>query len=137
MKEFFTILFFGKVVLLTPQPVTFEDHLEIVLNEPIAAVTRGASLQVEVTSMIEVTGVIETREAVDDRFPEDCVRAILHGSDSQVELWRMGTRVSNDRVQIGLYSDSGVPIDTEFSRIEVFSCAQMTDVDVYWSNHKN
>ena len=136
MKEFFTVLFFGNVVLLTPQPVTFEDHLNIELDEPIMAITNGAGLQVDVTSMIEVTGVIETRHAVDARFPDGCVRAVLHSSNFQIVLQRMGTRVSKDRVQIGLYSDSGIPIEAEFSRIEVFSCEQMTEVNVYWSNHK-
>lgn len=136
MKEFFTILFYGKVILLTPNPVNVENQLDVMLDEPIVAVTSGASVQIDVSSMIEVTNVIETRQAVSSRFPDECLSGALHGANIEVALQDMGTAISSDSVQLILSSDSGVPIGTEFSRIVIFSCVNMTNVEIYWRNYK-
>ncbi len=136
MKEFFAILFFGKVVLLTPNPVTVDDHIDLDLDDPIVAVTTGAGLEIDVSSMIVVTDILATRRALRSRFPEDCLRATLFSSDSQVVLSRMGSLISDDSALISLSSDSGVPLKTEFSRIELDSCVRMTDVEIYWKNYK-
>lgn len=135
MKEFFAILFFGKVVLLTPNPVTIDDYIDLDLDDPIVAVTTGAALEIDVSSMIVVADISATRGALRSRFPEDCLRATLHSSDSQVVLSRIGPLISDDRALISLSSDSGVPLRTEFSHIELASCVRMTDVEIYWKNH--
>lgn len=135
MKEFFAILFFGKLVLLTPNPVTIDNSYELMLDEPIVAISRGANLQIDVSGMIKVTTIRETRQAVSSRFPDGCVRATLHGASGEVALRDIGPGVSTDTVRMILSSDSGIPVDTDFSRIEILSCVKMTDVLIYWKNH--
>lgn len=136
MKEFFTILFFGKVLLLTPNPVSVVDQFELTLDEPIAAITSGANVQIDVSSMFELTGITETRQTVSSRFPDGCLNAVLHGANSEVSLRNMGILVSNNSIRISLSANSGVPTDSEFSRITISSCVKMTDVEIYWANHK-
>ena len=136
MKELFAILFFGKTVLLTPNPVSIDGRFELMLDEPITAVTGGASLQIDVSSTIQVTTISETRQTVSSRFPDGCLSAVLFGANGEVILQDNGTSISNRDVRITLASVSGVPVGDEFSRIEVQSCLELTDVEIYWKNHK-
>lgn len=135
MKEFFTILFFGKLILLTPNPVTIDDSFELMLDDSIVAINRGANLQIDVSSMIKVATISETRQAVSSRFPNGCVWAVLHSASGEIALENIGPSVSEDTVRMILFSESGIPVDTDFSRIEIHSCVTMTDVDIYWKNH--
>ncbi len=136
MREFFAILFFGKWVLLTPNPVSVEGHLELSLEDPIVAVTSGASVRIDVSNLVSGSSISEIKQSFDSIFPESCVSAVLQGPDGPVALSRTSSLLSNDQTLLSLSSDTGVPTKTEFSRIELTSCVELKDVNIYWANYK-
>jgi len=136
MKEFFTILFYVKVFLLTPEPINIEEQIDLSLRQPVVAITSGAEIRIDVSSMFEVKGISETRQNVSARYPDGCLTAVLHGKNVEVPFQDEGIQVSNDTVRISLSASSGVLIDIEFSRVSITSCATMTGVEIYWANHR-
>jgi len=53
MKNLLLILFFSKIVLLTPAPIQLTDTwLELSPDKPIEAITSGASIYIDITSSI-------------------------------------------------------------------------------------
>ena len=71
MKEFFLILFFSKSILLTPTPVTLEGIVSLVPEEPISAITTGASVEIDISSIIvkgQNEGIVEFRERLKKIF---------------------------------------------------------------------
>jgi hypothetical protein len=142
MKEFFIILFFGKAVLLTPDPVSFVGVTHLSPDEPLVAVTSGASLQLDISNMIDAigikeTGILESTTILEKRFPEDCVKAVLYGDGITVVLDERAFLLSNDGARLALYSKTGVPTKTKFRKTTVTSCSEVTDVKIYWKNFKH
>ena len=54
MKEFFTLLFFYKDVVLTPVPINIDSKcLDIVPKEPLTVLTAGAALDIEISRQVK------------------------------------------------------------------------------------
>ena len=136
MKESLSILFFGKVFLLTPNPVTFERSFELVLDEPVSAVNGGASLRIDVTRQVGAfSGVVQAMRAADGEFPDGCLTGTLYGEDGDLELRQKGSSVSEDSIHLILAPESSVPVGVEYRQISITSCKRMVEVQMYWRNY--
>ncbi len=142
MIDFFLILFFSKTVLLTPNFVDISGNMgeyELYLDEPISAITQGASIQVDVWEMLSVNDdkdVIQIRDAISNRFPDGSIEGTLFGDDKEVRvLFRGGVLVSKDSARLVLSSDK-MPTSVDFSKVFVRSSIELERVRIYWKNYK-
>lgn len=142
MKDFFLILFFSKTILLTQNPITMSNgELELKLNEPIEAITSGASIQIDVTSMLKWDkneGIKELRKKLDAIFPSGSIKAKLIEDDGmEIDLIYTGSSLINeDNVRLSLYGDGKISVDKEFTSIKLISSVELDEVNVYWKNYK-
>lgn len=145
MGEFFNfikILVFSKTVLLTPNSVTFVGDYEIQPREPVTAITTGASLQIDISSLssgisVSERGIIEARESLRDLIPEGSVKAVLYGEEESVLLNDAHFLLSNNGAMIVLSASTGVPVNVEFREIKVSSKLELRNVEIYWKNYKH
>lgn len=141
MKQFLLILLFAKTVLLTPYPVSFESELEIAPAKPLKAITSGAEIQIQVTSMIAVdrgVGILKLQDAITEAFPSGTINAHLFSkSGKEIVLGYNGffSFAKND-VWLTLSKEGGMPTNMEFVKIVIESKVPLKDVNIYWKNHK-
>ena len=122
MKEFivfFKILFFSKVVLLTPVPVSISKDIPftLILEKPISAINRGASIEIDITSMIgSGLNIAEVRHKVRQQFPDGSIVATLSGlNGGDIVLYNVGESISKDKVNLLL--SGSVPADIEWTKV--------------------
>ena len=142
MKDFIFILFFAKTILLTPDSMSIMRG-EVVLepDEEITAITKGASLQIDVSSNFKWSGepIKEFRGEVKKKFPAGTIKAVLFSKNhGEVELVYTGSMLINkDEVLLSLYGVEGVPVDVGFHKVVIFTEIDLEGVKVIWKNHKN
>jgi hypothetical protein len=141
MLDFLRILFFAKTILLTPQPVTLLGEMELRPHEPLSAVTSGAGIEIDVSSMLtrrEGEGIVELRRRVTDVFPPRAIEARLQGKGVEVVLrYDGGVAVADDAIVLGLAAAEGVPVETEFDRVMLKTAVKLDSVRVSWRNAKH
>ena len=86
--DLFRILFFAKTTLLTPNPVDIHGRLDLNLPEPLEAITSGAELEIDVTSIISMSrgeDILAVRKKIVDKFSNSSIQAHLLG-DNNVDV---------------------------------------------------
>lgn len=141
MFEFIFILLFGKTFLLTNVPVDIQDTFFISLERPISAITSGANIQVDITSMLKYepeNGIADLSSKIEKLFPPHSIKATLFSRKGEEAILTNSKAFGfNDtRVLIPLYSDIGVPKDIEFIKVQISSEKILRGVKIYWKNHK-
>ncbi len=141
LKDFFLILLFAKSVLLTQSPIDVYGSFVLDFEEPIKAITPGASIQIDVSSMISYSSnedIRTFRKKLLKLFPKNIIRGKLITKNGQkVLITYHGDHLFNKKeVLISLYADDGIPLDKEFENLELESKIQLTSVYIYWKNYK-
>lgn len=142
MKEFFLILFFAKSILLTPDPVDFRDRIELTPGEPIEAITSGAGIEIDVSSMVSRgpdDDFLVLREKILERFPPGTIRGTLVGSEApDVVLSYQGhSSIGEDEVVLLLNADeSGIPTGVPYSKVIIVSDIELQGISIVWKNHR-
>lgn len=141
MIEFFAILFFGKTILLTPGEIDLDVGnvvYELPLNEPLVAISVGASIQIDVTNMLKFganKSVRQLREMTAIRFADSVIAANLMGESVTIQLNFDGaTSVDENSVRIILKADD-MPLDTEFNRLTLETSVPLHQVGIFWKNY--
>ena len=142
MKEFFLILFFSKTLLLTPDPINLHGRLELVPDKPIEAITSGASIQVDVSSMATRNwkeDILVFREKLSDLFPRSTIKAKLVGKDNkEVTLsYQGGHQFNKDIAMLSLHAHNGMPTGIEFTKVIIESSIKLNGIKVFWKNYKH
>lgn len=143
MKTFLLILFFSKTVPLTTDPVTISGEMAFQPSETLSAITRGASIQIDVTKMlpqanIEASGIQGAQRLIEERIPAYGTRARLISDDgTEIVLNDYGIALSHEGGWVSLSSRTGVPTDLEFTKVIIESSVELTDVTIYWRNYKH
>ncbi|WP_108649825.1 hypothetical protein [Dongshaea marina] len=140
MKDFMMALIFSKMVLLTASPISiFDGVYSIYLDKPISAVTSGASLQLDVTSMVlgvDFNDILEIRREVKRLFPSGSISANLIGRGVNTELLYDGnTFIGGRKVYLSLTGN--IPVSTEWNRVTIDSDINLKNVLIEWKNYKN
>lgn len=139
LRDFIGLLLWAKVVLLTPQPIAIHGSHEVKLTGPITAVTRGASLQVDVTAMLSDVSrnpVGAIKKAQESLPSGSIVATLVSAGGVAVELDTMSYMASNDRVWVTIGASGGIPRGVSFVRVIVRSRLPLTGVTVAWRNHQ-
>ena len=138
MWELVLILFFGKMVALTPEPITLQvAAAEFTPEAPLRAITSGAHLRVDVSKTVAAQDVESARKQADLKFPAGCVRAtLLTRGGISYPLNAQGVSYAPNSIELTLSAEDGLPTDVDFARVRVSSCAQVEGAHVRWRNHK-
>lgn len=141
MKEFFLILFFGKSILLTPDAVTLFGESSFILQKPIKAVTSGASINIDISSLVkwdEREGIAEFRRRAEKKFPGMMVEAWLFKENYEIVkfIYKGNILFNKEIAKLDLTSNNEVPTDVEFKKIKIFSQIKLEHVNIYWKNYK-
>ena len=115
---------------------------ELLLEENLTAITSGASLQIDISNFakgvnIKEKGIVESRELLKEMIPKGSVNAILYSKGKEIPLSDDSFALSNDGAMLVLSSNSGVPVDMEFDKVEIASQIELKGVQVYWKNFKH
>ncbi len=142
MKTFFILLFFSKVILLTPDPIILDGVVTFVPEKPLTAITTGASIQIDISSIIikdKIEGIEEFRQRVKNKFPPHAIEAklIQKNGDELLLSHTGGCLFNHESTRLSLYPESGVPTDMEFVKVVVKSKIKMEGVTIHWKNHKH
>jgi len=142
MMEFVRLLFLAKTILLTPAPIDIFGEIELKPAKPLTAITAGASIEIDVSSMIKKhkgEDIIQFRRKVEETFPASMVEAKLI-SVSRQELilsYRGDCAYSENAVLLILRAEGGVPIDIAFQTLVVRSRKKLEAVTVSWKNYQH
>lgn len=143
MITFIKILLLGKVMLLTPEPTSFENRcVEILLDDPVKAITSGASIQIDVSEMFswkEGESIKGLRSRIARAIPTRSISADLYSLEGEgTRLLYYGHQlISRKDVVLSLQSSDGVPIDRQFQRVKVCTDLQLTNVKILWKNYQH
>ncbi len=139
MKELLLILLFHKTVVLTPGLVDLEAPVVLTPPERLEAITPGAHLLVDVSSMIvwrNMEPVDAARERCRERFAPGSISAVLRSDESEdvVLTWEGATAIGDASVELLLAADGGVPVGVEFTDVVFESETPLRDVRITWKN---
>ena len=141
MKEFFLILLFSKTVLLTAAPVDIFGEKVLVPEEPLNAITQGASIQVDISdyiapSNLEGVDLAENQKLLNELIPHGSMKAVLFDSEgNQIQLDHIGFSWSPDDTRVILTSASGIPTNLDFNKVLIVCQIDLKGVRVYWKNY--
>jgi hypothetical protein len=141
MIEWLWILIFGSFVTLTDEPVDLAVGVnQIPLRKPISAINSGATVYVDVTSLVPaeaMANVFLARQWVEENVPMRCQSAVLAGDRlERVKLEFNGYSSYNKQsLWLSLDASNGIPLRQDFSELTLSSCMALPGVLIYWKNH--
>jgi hypothetical protein len=136
MKEFISILFLSKLILLTTLPVDLrENWLEITPKSPLKAITAGASLQVDISDIVNRESDFKVLQQL---FPKGTIEAkLVSRSGEEVLLSDGNFAYSEKNVRIILSGITPIPTNKEFTKVLIRSNKEIRNVNLYWKNYKH
>ena len=140
MFEFLLMLFLGRSVLLTAEPMNLSGTTEIVLKAPLKAVSGGARLGIDVSTLLSIRpeeSISDFRDRARREFPPEVFSALLQSSDGRsVRLGYTGNvEIGKTTVVLSLISSGPMPTDQAFNRLSVSSAVPVRGVKLIWTNY--
>ena len=131
------ILLFGGSTLLTPEPIDINTNIfTIEPKSSIEAITKGASLNIDVSQYILSEKMTDGFNEIKEKFPQGCITATLISEQGQkVVLDKSSGRWGGAKKMVNLHAANGVPTDIEFNKIELVSCKEIKSTKVTWYNY--
>ena len=141
MKALILIIIFGKTIMLTPEYIDLEDSITLVPEENLAAITTGASLQIDVTKSItkrKGEEISDFRKKLTQLYPPYSIKAsLIEENGDLINLtYSGGYLINNNKTLLSLSSGSGIPTDKEYSKVILKSDIPIKNVLVSWKNFK-
>lgn len=133
------VLLFGSTSTIGNKPMHLGagEH-QFHLRKPISAVNSRAHLEINVSAMLahsELHSHAVASEAVEKRFPRDCLKATLHGQGpAAVRLELSGHTWGNGQVFLRLGKPGAVPTWQKFDLLKLSSCTPLNKVTLHWMN---
>lgn len=135
------IFFFGSFVSLSDRPTDLAVGAhDVPLTRPLSAITSGAALYIDVTSMVpkdELT-IGGVRQWVERSVQPGCLSATLYtDGEASVPLeFRGGFSFAPNSLHLILPGpDFTVPVRRSFEKLTLTNCVQLRQIRIYWSNH--
>ncbi|MDX1455621.1 MAG: hypothetical protein R3217_09215 [Gammaproteobacteria bacterium] len=136
MITFLKILFFSKSVWLAASPIDIEGQHTFQLEEPVAAITSGAYLEIEATNLFGTALEVSDFQAVRERLPDSSIKATLVAENGDIVELRFHGNISKvgNEIWIPLRTTNGVPTGLRFYRVDVYSNVRIEKSRVRWNN---
>jgi len=110
--------------------------ISIKFQEPIKAITEGASINIEVSQYVTLDGSVNIFHEIDKKFPQGCIQAVLISESGQTtKLVERSGRLGSNRAFVNISSVKGVPTGIEFISIQLTSCQEIKNTEVTWYNY--
>jgi len=137
MLTLIKIILFGGSTLLTPNPIDIgHEPIQIAFEKPLKVITKGASINIDVSPYITANNVFDGFKEIESSFPEGCVIAVLESVDGKkIVLSKSSARWGGDNKMLNLKSNIGVPTGVKFVGIQISSCKAISDTNVTWYNY--
>lgn len=131
------IILFGGSTVLTPTPIDIgNDPILIEFEKPIEAITKGASINIDVTPQISSQTVSEGFKEIDSIFPNGCVKATLKSKQGEaITLSKSSGRWGGKKKMLNLSSESGTPTGVKFVNMQLSSCKVISNTVITWYNY--
>ncbi|MFL0807361.1 MAG: hypothetical protein K6L60_08750 [Oceanobacter sp.] len=131
------IILFGGSTVLTPTPVDIRSEpILIEFEKPIDAITKGASINIDVTPYISSQIASDGFKEIDSTFPSGCVKAIVKSKkDERITLSKSSGRWGGKKKMLNLRSESGVPTGVKFVTMQLISCKEINNTVITWYNY--
>lgn len=135
------VLLFGSSVALTEKPIDLAIGVnEIPISKPVSAITHGASLLINVSSMLPRDGLTLTgsQKWIENHIKPGCLKATLEGKQpSPVFLeFRGNSSFEPGKVYLILANSNGVPVRQDFGKLSLTSCMPINQILIYWKNYQ-
>jgi hypothetical protein len=142
MKDFFLILFFSKVVVLTPGPIDIVDSVTLQLGSPISAVTEGAQLRIDVSEQmseqsqdLQISSILERLR---QRFPSGSLSArLITPEGEELVLDTVSGATDGSSAELILSSSNGVKTNLEFTQVKIVTSRELRCVTISWQNYSH
>jgi len=146
MENFLTflkLLIFSKTVLITPNAIDIEKEYTILLNKPISAITKGASLQIDVSGMLSKhkdIDVISSRYIVKKEIEVENIKIYLYSNklDEAILLKYQGISWGGkNNIRIIFGDVENIKTDISFQKIKIETVQPLKKIKIYWVNGKH
>lgn len=141
MWQLIQTLLFGGTFVITPTPVDITSSwLDLRLKDPVEALNSGATLEIDVTSVVPPTkpdghDALERLAKAEKLFPIGCAEARLVTQDQrEVLLASVSPAASSTQTLLLLTNTTGMPADLKFSNVFVRASCPIMSTHVYWHN---
>lgn len=134
------VLLFSNIIQLNNAPIDISKELEIKLKKPISALTFGASVEIDITQMldkktIKSLDILLLKTVIEKKFPQGSVRAILQNNKQSIVLQHNGGMIiDNGSVRLRLYGD--VPTSVDFNNLKILTDVELKQVYIFWKNSR-
>ena len=140
--EWLWILLFGSFVSLSDQPMNVAAGAhDVPLKKPLSAITSGAALYIDVTSMVpkdEMT-IDGSRRWVERNVAPGCLKAALQteGATTVTVEFRGGFSSAPASLHLILSGPGfAVPVRQEFKKLTVSTCMPLRQIRLYWASYR-
>lgn len=130
------ILFSGSTVI-TPVPIDIgREPILIEFEKPISAITKGASVNIDVTPHISSQTVSDGFKEIGNTFPSGCVIATLRSKQGEIiTLSKSSGRWGGKKKMLNLSSESGTPTGIKYVDMQISSCVEINNTVITWYNY--
>lgn len=140
MWEFVRILLFSAIVSITGGKRDFPPgRYQFDLDEPLVAINEGASIYVDVSSMLPPRQSLASKRKWADHFPIDSMTVHLipdENSSEPVQFSYQGNiSYTSDSVYLILSSDKAVPQGVDYVAAEFTTTVDLNHTELLWKNH--
>lgn len=142
MRELIIAILFAKEIMLTPFPVTILKSVDIVPIYPVSAISHGAGLRIDVTSMLSDSEKKDLfyywlNSKFEKKFPRHSISARLIQDNGKVTFldYDGQAAITNHKILLIVDNPSNVPTGVKFTRITVRTDIPLDRVAVYWKNY--
>ena len=141
MWNFLKVIFLSSVMTVHGPDTFAPGSHPIELAKPLVAISPGASISIDVTSMVPAEqreSILGSREWVAKNFQGRLVKCSLSdATGSTVEFVFDGhSSFSEGAIYMDLHSASSVPVDREFIQLTLTTDAELSDVSILWLNSR-
>ncbi len=136
MKNLILMMLFSKIIILTPAPITLSDKwVEVVPKEPLRAITSGAGIFIDVTSIV---GVELENDSLRNTIPPGSIIAKLIDKQGRELKMTNGDAysTSKDTTELILLSETTMPIKNDFIKLIIKSKKNIESIKITWKNCK-
>ncbi|MEW8300238.1 MAG: hypothetical protein AB2712_15485 [Candidatus Thiodiazotropha sp.] len=131
------IILLGGSTIITPNPIDIgQEPILIKFEEPISAITSGASINIDITPYISSVNISDGLKEIVNIFPSGCVVANLNSRKGEVVTLSRSTGSWNgEQKMLNLSSEIGVPTGVKYISMQLSSCKEIKNAVVTWYNY--
>ena len=113
-----------------------DSWLSIHIDSPMQSINSGASVEIDVTSMLDTKlNIIERRNNATKQFPHGCVKSKLVTTDGAVVmLTNVSESVTDSQTHLVVRKPNSQRLNVKFSALSIRAYCPISGAKIYWRN---